>query len=75
MGRWVDAAATVICIAAGVYLLSIQTVAENSVFESISHGIGIYFIGKGLFVGRNTHLAAEAADRLKELVQLLRRPN
>jgi len=36
---------------AGVYLLSIQSAGENSMFEAIAHGIGIYFIAKSFFLG------------------------
>jgi hypothetical protein len=39
-----------ICIGAGLYLLSAQTVADDSFLEVIAHGMGVYFIGKGLFI-------------------------
>jgi hypothetical protein len=31
--------------------------------------MGVYFIGKGLFIARATHLAGEQAERLKQLVE------
>ena len=38
------------CVGAGVYLLGSQTVGPNSYLELLAHGMGLYFIGKGLFV-------------------------
>jgi hypothetical protein len=74
MGRIVDIASCLICIGAGVYLLQYNAatggdVAGTSWFQIIGHGMGIYFIGKGLFIARSTHLEAEQADRLKQLVE------
>ena len=40
----------------------------QSWFEILAHGIGIYFIGKGLYVARSTHLDSEAVDSLRKLV-------
>lgn len=77
MGKVIDVASTVICVLAGIYLLqygwsdttSIDgTSGGTSWFEIIGHGMGIYFIGKGLFIARSTHLQGEARDRLAELV-------
>jgi hypothetical protein len=50
MGRVIDIAASIICIAGGIYLLTVESVAGNTIIEAIGHGIGIYFIGMGLFV-------------------------
>lgn len=40
-----------ICILAGLYLLTSQTELENSYLEVLAHGLGLYFIGKGIYVG------------------------
>ena len=40
----------------------------QSWFEIIAHGIGVYFIGKGLFIARSTHLDSEAVTALRKLV-------
>jgi hypothetical protein len=74
-GNVVDYAATLICIAAGLYLLSYNGTSTSALggtswFQIIAHGIGIYFIGKGLFIARSTHLQGEARDRLTRLVEL-----
>lgn len=39
------------CIAAGLYLLGISSKGGDTIMEAISHGIGIYCIAKGFFVG------------------------
>jgi hypothetical protein len=43
-------------IGAGIYLLQYQSVGDaatgTSWFEIIGHGMGVYFIAKGLFIGR-----------------------
>jgi hypothetical protein len=75
MGRLTGFAAAAICVIAGAYLLQYgwsdtvgDTSGGTSWFEIIGHGMGIYFIGKGLFVARSTYLEAEQADRLAQLV-------
>jgi hypothetical protein len=69
MGRLLDVLATLAAIGAGLYLLSIQSVAGNTVFEAMAHGIGVYFIAKGFFIARSTHLQAESAGYLETLTQ------
>ena len=49
---WIGAA---VCVIAGLYLLNSTTVDGNSYLQVISHGMGIYFIGKGLFVASQQH--------------------
>lgn len=43
-------------IAAGVYLLDTQAVQENSLLETMMHGIGIYFLAKGLYLGATVYV-------------------
>jgi hypothetical protein len=40
----------IVCIIAGLYLLGSQTQDASSYLQTIAHGIGIYFVGKGLYV-------------------------
>jgi hypothetical protein len=50
-----------VCVGAGVYLLQWQSASDTaeqvSWFTTIGHGIGIYFIGKGLFVASQQYKA------------------
>ncbi len=62
MGRFIDTLAGLISIGAGLYLLSTQAVADNSLFEVIAHGIGGYFVAKGLFMLRAAHLQSRQID-------------
>lgn len=58
MIRFVPAAAGITCIVAGFWMLSIESAsADPTVFEAMAQGIGIYFIGKGIFVWAALHLA------------------
>ena len=70
MGRVVDYLAALISVGAGGYLLLSQTVAANSYLEVIAHGIGAYFVAKGLFLARSAYLGAAAAASLSSLVAL-----
>ena len=36
---------------AGLYLLTTEAAAENSLIEVLAHGIGIYFLAKAFYVG------------------------
>jgi hypothetical protein len=67
MGRLLDVAAAITAVAAGLYLLQFSSPGASSWFEVIGHGMGAYFIAKGVFILRSTHLAARAADRLDDL--------
>ena len=64
-----------ICVTAGAYLLQYNTTDEaagTSWFEVIGHGMGIYFIGKGIFVAAALWRYAsqqESLDRLVEIAQ------
>ena len=74
-GWIVDVAAVLVCIGAGVYLLSAHTVVgvpgETSWFQILAHGIGAYFIAKGLWMARSLQLSAESRDRLNETSDFL----
>jgi hypothetical protein len=54
------------CIGGGLYLLNIQSAAENNIFEAIAHGIGIYCIGKGLYVGPSLLAQLKAGDKTED---------
>jgi hypothetical protein len=73
MGRLIGFGAAAICVFAGIYLLQYNadtgTAGGTSWFQIIGHGMGIYFIGKGLFVARSTWLESQQAEHLAQLVQ------
>lgn len=61
------------CILGGLYLCTIQSAAENTtVFEAMAHGIGVYCIGKGLYVGPSL-IAQGKAARASRPTQIRRR--
>ncbi len=39
-----------LCVVAGLYLFSAQTQDPDSFIQTIAHGMGIYFVGKGLYI-------------------------
>ena len=61
------------CIGGGIYLLNIQSASQNyTVFEAMAHGIGIYCIGKGLYVGPSL-IAQGKAAMAPQPTQMVRR--
>ncbi len=67
MGKLIDIIATLLSIGAGVYLLSehsasVAGVQGSSWLEVIAHGMGAYFVAKGLWMARSLHLQAETVD-------------
>lgn len=68
-------ASSVICIAAGVYLLQWASKAElaageASWFDIVRVGLGVYFIGKGVYVGPALWKQAQAERHLDQLARL-----
>ena len=55
------------CIAAGLWLLTTQPADSNSLFGPWMHGIGLYFIAKGLYVGPSLIAQADASRSLRWL--------
>ena len=55
-----------VCIVAGVYLLQTQSSGvEGNWLETIGHGMGIYFIGKGIFVWLSLNTQVDMAKSLR----------
>jgi hypothetical protein len=50
VARLIGVIGGLVCMAGGAYLVTLQAVAENNLFAAIAHGIGIYCIGKGMYV-------------------------
>ena len=53
-----------IAIGSGVNLVMLKAVGENSMIEAIAHGMGFYFMGKGLFMMSIPFQARGAIERL-----------
>lgn len=73
MGRLLDIVSALLCVGAGLYLLQYNSgggATGTSWFQIIGHGMGIYFIGKGIFVLRSGLLANAQLDRMDQLVEL-----
>jgi hypothetical protein len=77
MGRLIDIAAALLSVGAGLYLLqyggettSIAGESGTSWFEIIAHGMGIYFVAKGLWMARSLHLQKQQLDATRTLVEL-----
>ena len=58
-----------ICIIAGLYLLQTQAVEDDSLLETIMHGMGIYFVGKGVFVWLSLNTQVEIARSLRRVAE------
>ena len=66
--RFGGIASGLVCIGAGIYLLQTSAVgAEGNWLETIAHGMGIYFIGKGIFVWLSLNTQVEMARSLRSL--------
>lgn len=70
MGKVVEVVAAVVAIVAGVYMLTTQAAAANSIFNPLLHGIGLYFIARGLWMLRHAGREDDVVDRLEQLVEL-----
>lgn len=73
MGKLVDVAGAILCIGAGIYLLQYHAAGDSTTgtnwFEILGHGMGIYFIGRGLFGMRAGFLAADQRDYLRRIAR------
>lgn len=54
---FVGIAAVLLSIGAGIYLLQTQSAAEETtVFDALMHGMGAYFVARGLWMARAFNL-------------------
>jgi len=74
IGKLVEVVAALLVIGAGAYLLQAQSVGVvqggESWFQVLAHGIGIYFLGRGLWMLRQVGRQEDVVDRLDRLVEL-----
>lgn len=69
MGQFLGVLSTIVSIVAGVFLLDTKAANENSLIEVLIHGIGIYFIAKGLFMGPSLIVQAKTEEAINKLVE------
>lgn len=75
LAQLTDVTAALFAIGAGLYLLqynAVSTGGGTSWFQIIGHGMGAYFIGKGLFMGRAAYISARSLDHLSYLAEWAR---
>lgn len=74
MNRAVDVVAALLAIGAGIYLLQSQSVGNlaegESWFEVLAHGIGVYFIARGLWMLSHAGRQHDVIDRLDRLIAI-----
>jgi hypothetical protein len=80
VGRLLDVLASAAAFAGGVVLLTLQSantsgysLTGHNVFEGVSHGIGLYVLGKALFMLRTTGFADLGMIELRSISETLRR--
>lgn len=76
-GTFVDLGAALATVLAGVYLLQQHGVpidvggaSGQSWFEVLAHGIGVYFIARGVWMFRHIGLEQRQVDSLERLVEI-----
>jgi hypothetical protein len=50
LSRFFCVVAGIVAIGGGISLVALKAAGENSMIEAIAHGMGWYFIAKGLFM-------------------------
>jgi hypothetical protein len=58
--------------AAGLYLLLTQAVGDNSLLETLAHGIGLYFLAKAFYIGPALNQAVRQTMLLERLAGVSR---
>jgi hypothetical protein len=70
IGIWVERAAAIVAVGAGLYMLGTSSADSNSIFNPLLHGIGAYILARGAWMFRHAGLQADVVDRLDQLVEL-----
>jgi hypothetical protein len=82
-GRWIEVLAAVAAIVGGVILLQFTSTDVNggsngysftgrNIFETVSHGVGLYLIARGVMMGRASHLAETQRDEAHRTTEAVR---
>lgn len=76
MAGMIDVLASLACLVGGGLLLGFTSASPgtysftgHNFFETASHGVGLYCIGKGLFIARSNYLVEEARSALRRLIE------
>ena len=73
-GKLLEILAGVIALGAGIYLLQEHSIATGgagqSWFEVLAHGIGAYFVARGIWMIRQAGKSEDVVDRLDRLIEL-----
>ena len=64
LGLFCGIAASLFCLAGGIWILTLDDVWDRSE-DVIGAGIGLYFVGKAFFVGPMLYLTGRVAAREK----------
>jgi hypothetical protein len=71
VSRLIDGLIILLSIGAGIYLLSTSSPASDSGLIVIAHGMGAYFVSKGLWMGRSLYMQSEIVDATQKTVMWL----
>jgi hypothetical protein len=63
LGYGVSSIAGLVAVGAGIYLLSRQSASGDTWLEVVAHGVGIYFIARGLFMIGSSIAAAASSEK------------
>lgn len=72
-GKLVEIVAGLIAIGAGISLITTHAAESNSLFNPLLHGIGWYFIARGIWMIRQAGRQEDVVDRLDKLIDATRR--
>jgi hypothetical protein len=63
LGYGVSSFAGLVAVGAGIYLLSRQNASGDTWLEVLAHGVGVYFIARGLFMIGSSIAAAASSEK------------
>lgn len=64
--RFLGFLAGLVCIGAGVYLLTLRARASDSLIQALANGVGVYCIGRGLGLIASTGMLAQLLPKPPE---------
>jgi hypothetical protein len=78
-----DIIAAIAAVVGGIILLQFVSAGVNganqsysftgrNIFETVSHGVGLYLVARGIMIARASHLAAAARDEAQRTTEAVR---